>query len=453
MRQMQSVLWTKGVLLSPQHLQTQDRFLEDLLRFRLNSLTFLPWGFSRLEVDREALADGTVALTGAAGIFPDGLLFDLPDADPVPAPKPLDEQWAPDQEAMMIHLAVPEHRPGGQNVSAGQAGRHTRYGAEVVLRRDENTGKSEKPIQIARKNFLLLSEAETLDGHATLPVARVTRDATGRCALDPHFVPPLVDFSASEYVVSIARRLVEMLTAKSSSLSGSRRQRGKGLADFGVSDIANFWLLYTVNTHLPHFRHIHESGRGHPSELYNAMLELGGALTTFSEELRPRDLPTYSHTRLGECFSALDGMLRKLLETVVPVNHVSLPLKATEQAVYATAIDEDRFFAAQEWYIAVHSEMESGELLRKAPQLMKISSGSQLPHLIKQALPGLPFEHVASPPSALPVKLDYHYFRLDRTGGEWDQVRRSRNLAVYLPSDVVDPKLELLMLLPGEQRG
>lgn len=453
MKQMQSVLWTKGVLLSPQHLQTQDRFLENVLRFRLNALTFCPWGLSRLEVDREALDGGTLALTAASGIFPDGLLFELPESDAVPPPKPLADHWRADQESMLVHLAVPEHRPSGQNVSAVQGARHTRYAAEVVLRRDENTGKSEKPIQVARKNFILLTEAESLDGHATLPVARVTRTSAGSWALDPHFVPPLVDVAGSDYLLSMTRRLVEMLTAKSSTLSGSRRQRGKGLADFGVSDVASFWLLYTVNTHLPQVRHLFEAGHGHPAELYTAMLELAGALTTFSATVHPRDLPTYNHGSLGECFTGLDGMLRQLLETVVPVHHVSLPLKMTEASLYAAAIEEDRYLAAPEWYLAVSAEVEAGELLRKAPQLMKVSSASQVGRLIKQALPGLQLEHIERPPSSLPIKLDHHYFRLERAGSEWEQIRRARNIAVYVPSDFPAPRLELLILMPNEERG
>src|SRR5262249_53467445 len=52
MRQMQPVLWTKGLVLSPQHLQIQDRYYEDLIDFRLNMLTFSPWGFQRLAIDR-----------------------------------------------------------------------------------------------------------------------------------------------------------------------------------------------------------------------------------------------------------------------------------------------------------------------------------------------------------------------------------------------------------------
>src|SRR5690606_24308418 len=247
-----------------------------------------------------------------------------------------------------------------------------------------------------------------------------------------------------------ARRLVELLSAKSATLAGQRRQRGQGLADFGVSDIANFWLLYTVNTHLPLFRHLFETRRGHPADLYTAMLELAGSLTTFSADVQPRDLPGYDHTDLGGCFTALDRLVRDLLETVVPANHVALPLKRTEPAVYATAIDQDRYFDAPEFYLAIKATMKQDELLRKVPQLIKVSAGDQVQRLIRQALPGVALRHVPHPPSALPIKGDYHYFLLDRTGDDWAAVRRARNLAVYAPSDFPDPQLELVILLPRQ---
>ena len=219
---MQPVLWTKGVLLSPQHLQTQDRFLEDIIGFQLSALAFCPWGFSRLEIDRESLAGGALSISFASGILPDGLMFDIPHADQAPAPKQLDECWEPDQNELDIFLAIPEYRVGGLNVSSTEEDRSTRYLSEVVVRRDENTGMSEKPIQVARKNFRLLAEGESQEGSSVLPVARVTRTQTGEYQLAPQFVPPLVSIEASDYLMSIARRLVEILTAKSSALSDSR---------------------------------------------------------------------------------------------------------------------------------------------------------------------------------------------------------------------------------------
>jgi len=452
MRQMQKVLWTKGTLLSPQHLQAQDRFLEDLIGFQLASLTFFPWGFSRLEVDAEALAGGTLALTAAAGLFPDGLPFDLPAAGPLPPPKPLKEAWRADAASLDVYLAIPEHRPGGRNVSLQGADGAVRYSAEVAMRRDENTGLAEKPIQLARQNVRLLAEGEALAGHSVLRCARVVRAPTGTYQLEPRFVPPLLDLGASGYLTAIAGRLVELLSARSNALSATRRQRNSSLAEFGGSDAAHFWLLYSVNTHLPRFRHLLEVRRGHPGELWSAMLELAGALTTFSPAVHPRDLPGYDHAELSACFTALDETLRRLLELAVPENAVTLPLRSSGPMVYATAVAEDRYLAAPELYLGIRAEMKLDELLRKAPQLLKVSSADQIDRLIRRALPGMAVRHVPAPPSILPAKLGWTYFLLDRSGEDWEAVRRARNLAVYAPSELPGVEMDLVVLLPQQDR-
>src|SRR4029078_11884290 len=108
MRQLQKVLWTKGVLLNPQHLQTQDRYLESLLAFRLSAHAFYPWGFAELAFDREALSGSVLNLSRAIGLLPDGLVFDIGGADPAPPPLPLAEHWRPDQTSMLVHLAIVE---------------------------------------------------------------------------------------------------------------------------------------------------------------------------------------------------------------------------------------------------------------------------------------------------------------------------------------------------------
>jgi type VI secretion system protein ImpJ len=448
---MQPVLWTKGVLLTPQHLQTQDRFLEDQLHFQLAALSYCPWGFHRLELNRETLAGGAVAISQAAGVFPDGLLFDFPDADHAPGPKPLEGCWEPDQQTLDVYLAVPEHQAGTSNVSAAQKDRNTRYLAEVLLRRDDNTGLAEKPIQVARKNLRLLVEGEALEGYSVLRVARVRRSPAGDFQFDPYFVPPLIDITASDHVLAIARRLVEILSAKSSALSGTRRQKNQSLAEFSISDVASFWLLYTINTHLPPLRHLFETRRGHPAELYAAMTALAGALTTFSTAIHPRTLPAYDHADLTTCFAVLDEKLRQLLETVVPANYVSLPLKQVQPSVYATAIDQDKYFAAPAMFLAISADLNQADLLRKVPQLVKVASADRVDRLIKQALPGVGLTYVANPPSAIPVKVKFHYFQLAKSGPEWDAIALARNLAAYVPQDFPNPELELAIILPPRE--
>src|SRR5580700_1079408 len=276
MKKLQPVIWTKGTFLSPQYLQLQDRFLENLLQFHLESLSFRPYGFRSLQISQEILAGGAFGITSASGIFPDGLLFDIPGSDGVPPLKQLGDCFEPDQTTLDIFLAVPQYRERGLNVANSPRQSGARYTAEFELFRDENTGLAEKPVQVARKNFRLLTEGEALDGYSTLRVARIIRTATGLFQLDPRFVPPLLDFNANDYLVAIARRLVEILSARSSSISGMRRQKNQTLADFTAADIASFWLLYTINTAFPTFRHLFETRGGHPEALYSAMLSLAG---------------------------------------------------------------------------------------------------------------------------------------------------------------------------------
>ena len=448
MRQMQPVLWTKGVLLSPQHFQTQDRFLEDLLEFQLSALAFCPWGFQRLEIDREALTTGSFALSAAAGILPDGLLFDMPLSEGAPPPKQLEGAFAPDQEWLDVYLGVPEYRYNGHNVSGLNKERDARYRAEELLRRDETTGQAERPIQVARRNFRIIFGGESLEGNSTLRVARVRRAPSGDYQLDPHFVPPLVDLGASDHLMAIARRLVEILSAKSTTLAGGRRQKNLSLAEFGVADVASFWLLYTINSFFPELRHIYETRRGHPAELYNAMLGLAGSLTTFSGTIHPRELPTYEHDNLSECFTRLDAQLRELLETVVPATTVSLPMKLVQPSIYATALDQEKYLAAPQIYLAVTVEGRGHDVPGRGPHLMKVSAAGQLDTLIRQALPGVTLTYVPNPPSAVAVKVNHHYFLLQKAGPEWDNIARARNVAAFVPAEFPAPQLELVVVLP-----
>ena len=448
MKRLQPVIWTKGTFLSPQHLQLQDRYLENLLQFQLEGLSFRPWGFRSLQISQEALSAGAFGISSAAGILPDGLLFEIPGSDSAPPPRPLADCFEPDQTAVELHLAVPQYRERSLNVAAAGREGGARYRAEIELFRDENTGLSEKPVQVARKNLRVLAESESRDGYSTLRVARVRRSEAGTFQLDPRYVPPLLDFSASEYLTAIARRLVEILSARSSAIAGLRRQKNQSLADFTAADIANFWLLYTINTAFPTFRHLFETRGGHPEALFSAMLSLAGALTTFSVDIHPRDLPAYDHDDLGRCFTALDEKLRLLLETVVPSNFVSLPLKLVQPSIYATSLDNEKYLVDTKMYLAVSAEASQAEIVNKTPPLVKVCSASHIEHLVRQALPGVALTYVPAPPSAIPVKLNYQYFSLSQSGVVWEAIQRARNLAAYVPGDLPNPQLELIILLP-----
>jgi type VI secretion system protein ImpJ len=447
MRQLQPVIWSKGTFLSPQHLQAQERFVEDSARFYMDSLNPRSWGFCDIQIDTKALSEGRLAITRAAGIFPDALPIDIPASEYPPPARILDECFLDGRPGCIFYLAVPEYLHGGMNVAVNRSQVSTRFMAQMLMVRDENTGSGEKPVQVARKNLQILAEGENREGAVILGCIRILRSETGIYQVDPAYIPPLIDIHAHPTMKRILSNMVELLVTRSSQLSGSRRQKNQSLADFTASDVANFWLLYTVNSHLPVLRHFLESNNVQPEALFNELAEMGGALTAFSSKIAPRDLPAYNHEQLGACFSELDRLIRVMLETVVPSNFVALPLKIVRDTIYATPIEKDAYFKDSRFYLAISADIRDADLIERAPKLLKACSATQLETLIRNALPGLRLTYVATPPRAIPVKLRHQYFSIELGGPVWESVLRARNFAVYAPSELLNPQMELVILL------
>jgi len=455
MKNRHRVVWTKGMFLTPQHFQTQDQFVEDALQFRFNASAYCSWGVTKLEIDSEALENSTFRLNQCSGIMPDGEPFDIPEVDGLPASRSVAEHLPPTRESLNVYLGIPETRPHARNVAlaespdsdSSQAPPSTRYVAETVMVTDDNAGNDDKPIQLARRTFRLLFEDEYRDGYSALHIAQVSRNATGTPILNPRFVAPCLDIASSSYLSMLLRRQIEILATKSAALSGPRRQRGKVLAEFSPSETANFWLLHTVNSYLPELKHIWKVRHGHPEPAYVAMLRLAGALATFSLEERPEHLPDYDHDDLGRCFTLVDDKIRYLMETVIPSRFVAVPLELRDRFIWSGTVTEDQYFRNSQFFLAVSAKMGVDDLIRKIPQLIKIASQDEIQNLIRNALPGIPLRHTPVPPAAIPIKLDNQYFSLNQHGPLWDAIMLSRQMAVHVPGEIVEPKMEIIIVL------
>ena len=133
--------------------------------------------------------------------------------------------------------------------------------------------------------------------------------------------------------------------------------------EFSTREIANFWLLHAVNSALAPLRHLLIAKRGHPEELFIELSRLGGALCTFALDSHPRDLPLYDHRNLSESFERLDRHIREHLETIVPTNCISIPLKLTEPYYYEGEIGDSRVLGRSRWVFGVRAAMGEAELM------------------------------------------------------------------------------------------
>jgi type VI secretion system protein ImpJ len=110
-------------------------------------------------------------------------------------------------------------------------------------------------------------------------------------------------------------------------------------------------------------------------------------------------------------------------------------------------VTQDQYFRDSQFFLAVSSKMGVDDIIRKVPQFVKISAQDEIQHLIRNALPGLPLRHTPVPPPAIPLKLDNQYFSLNQSGDLWNSIVLSRQIAVHAPGEIVDPKMELLIVL------
>jgi type VI secretion system protein ImpJ len=96
--------------------------------------------------------------------------------------------------------------------------------------------------------------------------------------------------------------------------------------------------------------------------------------------------------------------------------------------------------------------MADAELIQKAPSSIKVASRDEIQRLFNQSVSGVDLSHVSEPPRALPVKLDFRYFRLDLSDPLWQAVLRSRSVAVWVASQIPDPEMELVLILPPDEK-
>lgn len=453
------VVWSEGMHLAQHHFQAQNRYFENSVNFAISNLFFKSYGVAGLELDAEALRNGTASLIHARGVMPDGLPFHFPDADRLPPTRHVREFFSPTQDRHLLFLTIPPHRPGDRNCAMPEEGDSpgARYIAEAIRLKDETTGRDEKSVDLGRKNFRLMLETEQREHLVSLPLARVRRDGSGHFIYDNGYVPPSLQIGASPRLMELLERLIEVLEVKSEALAAKRRSDRKALADYAAQEVASFWVSHTVHSSLAPLRHHLQAKRSRPEQLYCELARLAGALCTFSLKSHPRDLPLYDHDRLEDCFGALDKHIRAHLEIIIPTACVSIPLQRAKDYFYTGVVKDKRCFGPSEWILGVRSSLGEVETITGVPRLVKVFSAKYVFRLVQEGRSGLPLEHLSSPPSTISPRIGTRYFRIRKTGASgspeigWQAIQQSADVGVYVPGALGDVELDLLIVLEGQQ--
>lgn len=454
------LFWHQGLFLQPQHFQLQDQAVQSRLIPFQQYLQPHFWGAGSMEIEREALGNGSFSILEGHFLFPDGSYVELPGNGRI-EPRHFSEGWLDGGKPLQVYLGLKKWQETEPNVTT-VTGREdmTQAATRFIARpdaeevRDLHGGGPDG--QVKRLQYVLKvfweNEREQLGDYLLIPVARLEKIGAG-IRLSPSFVPPCLDICASASLEKLVREIRDQLAARGHQLEQYKQQRGVQTAEFGSRDMVYLLALRTLNRHVPLLFHLCESRPVHPWAVYGALRQLIGELSSFSlrvNHLGELDggyqmLPAYDHTGIWDCFSAAQDLVVQLLNEL------------TAGPDYVVRLDFDGVYFAGElkpahldggcrYYLSLKTGEEPQTLLASLETSAKLSSREHLPVLASRSLPGLGLIYLPVPPQELPRRANTIYFAVDNHNNQWDLVSRSHSLALYWDSAPEDLEVELMVV-------
>jgi type VI secretion system protein ImpJ len=430
------VAWHEGMFLHAQHFQQQDRWAAGQLRASIAALRPFPWGFTHLALARDMLGTGRFALAAAAGLFNDGTPFSLPDEAPLPAPLLVPET----ARNVLVHLAVQLHQPGAMEVSS--AGREGRYDPESFDAYDTHSGATEPAeVQIGLLRLRFLLDTDDREGYVCLPVARIVEVASDdRVVLDDRWIPPVLVCAATPPLAGLVVELSGMLAQRGEAIAA----RLTAIGTKSNTEVADFLLLQAINGWQTLLAHLADAGNVHPETLYCTLVQMAGALATFTDaRRRPGSYPAYRHGDLEQSFAPVIADIRRSLSAVLEQTAIQIPLQERRHGVQVGPIQDRTLLNGTSIVLVVKADMPGETLRRLFRNAVKVGAVEHIRELVNVALPGITLRPLPVAPRQMPFIPGAQYFEFDRNSPHWQQMQNSGGFAIHVSGEFPNLALEL----------
>ena len=334
----ESLQWSEGMLLSPQHFQQNDIYWQQQLRHLMARLQPYYWGVIDIAVDSALLREGKVRLDGLHCVMPDGLVVQHEAAtqDEVLYLDIAERDELKEQKPVRIHAAVPVRAEG----AASQSSAIQRYASVAGdLAVDENTGESRVQVCRLRPRVTLFAGDNVPAKYISMPLFEVRRDIGGTFELTEYH-PPLLRSAAAEFLgkYSLQRgmtALAAQIREKARELSGTVEPQG---SDTG--GMSQRFVLRHLASALPSLELVVQSQSAHPFDLYMALANVVGQLSGIADEPVPMKLEPYVHDNAVGGFL---GAMRYVADIVkrLHVAYETLPFDRRSATVFERNLPVD----------------------------------------------------------------------------------------------------------------
>jgi type VI secretion system protein ImpJ len=295
---------------------------------------------------------------------------------------------------------------------------------------------------------------EARDDFDTIKIAELRRAAGGGFELSNEFIPTAMRLSGAPLLRTWTSDLLSAMLTKRRLVVEALAQVDKSRVEFSAQDVTRYLQLGAINRHIPLIRHYSKSNDSSPFTLYTALASFAGQLTTFSAQIVPEELPTYSHDDMRETFVELFEKLRQLLDLAMQENFIEVPLEARRDGMWIGMLKDPRLADCPTYVVAVEANAPQQEVSNRVPQLSKIASWKQVPRIVHSAIPGAPLTSTHRPPPQIPIRPQSVYFLVDTKHEYWEQILREKTVAIYLPPPFDPSRAKVkLMAIPDTKRS
>lgn len=452
------VHWYEGLFLRPHHLQSNDRYKDEL------SCTSDRWdhaynyGIYEFEFSTEALANNCLDVRVLKARMMDGTLVDLqygsqPDRVALKGEggmgAQLEEAFA-NERTVMVYLAVPKLKLGRENCSDHAEQHETRFSETQLAIPDESRGGHEQEIQFLELNARLMLSTQDLSGYELLPIARIKRAAEGQATpeVDPDYIPPLLATNVwPELGHHIVRTLYDLIGQKMEVLSQQMVNRGMGRDSQDPGDLDRISMLEMLNEAYATLSIWAFAQSVHPFIIYVELCRLLGKLSIFTPQRRLGEVPAYDHDDLARIFREVKRRIEEIL--------LGLREYEFEQRYFLgvglgmqVSLEPRWFHANWEWCIGVKkgdlSTQECRQLLSSGVLDWKLGSSRQVENIFLRRSQGVELRPLDRPMRALPISQDWTYFEvIQNDSPAWRDVVETQTLAMRLKDSLIQNKDKL----------
>lgn len=437
------VVWYEGIFMRPQHFQQQERFLERQAAERLAATVSCAWGFTELVIDDARRRMGRVAVTRAAGLFPDGTAFGWPDRDAAPP----DFVVPADMRDEILFLALAIDRPGVPAFTLdGPAPEATpRYVAQVEAVPDAVQGFAEPAdVHVGRLQLRWVRQRDLASVFVLMgTVGVVGRDERGVVRLDADYVPPMLDVARdpvlSGYVTELQGLFAQRAEALAAEMAGS--------GTLVTAELQDFLLLQVINRGAAVLDHFASMRLLHPQALYERLVGLAGELASYSQRRRlDVRFPPYDHDDLGRVFRPVMDALRAFLSIVLRRAAVPIPLEDRGRGAWLATLTDRSLLQGARFVLAVEADMNVDEIRTGMRQLVVAGPVERAKLIIARTArqeDRLEIESLAAKPTEIPFRPRTAYYEFDTTGAAWRGMSHSAGLLIFFAGTWPGLRLEL----------